>query len=273
MRVGLELVQESDFSAAPAQDEFAADLQPPSTSPQLWAARQKMLSFEDVRLCLCKHGELWLLGAVSTPDVCARLARIASRVNSSLGSDVYRINALVKTVTAWQPAAILKYLSSSHMSKHARGDADGKMRRRGEQIRGETATLVEWAHSACGEQSTMGKRRRGCVSGLTSSTLRGPAILSSGRQSIPASWDGGAAWEGKCTRSVRWRSTCPCFVNFTHTLLTFSRARWVLRIARTLFTHSKNKKIIAEKFRVPHIWSFSGPWRRRNRATLTGCQD
>ena len=52
MRVGAELVQESDSSAAPAQDEFAADLQPPSTSPQLWAARQKMLSFEDVRLCL-----------------------------------------------------------------------------------------------------------------------------------------------------------------------------------------------------------------------------
>ena len=39
------------------------------------------------------------------------------------------------------------------------------------------------------------------------------------------------------------------------------------------FSHSKNKKIITEKFRVPHIWPFSGPWRRRNRATLTGCQD
>ena len=101
MRVGAELVQESDSSAAPAQDEFAADLQPPSTSPQLWAARQKMLSFEDVRLCLCKHGELWLLGAVSTPDVCARLARIASRVNSLQGSDVYRLDDMAKAVEVW----------------------------------------------------------------------------------------------------------------------------------------------------------------------------
>ena len=175
--VRTELVQESDFSATLAQDGSATNLQPLPPSPQLWAARQKMLPSEDIKLCRCKRAQLCRLAAVSRPDICARLARIASRVNSLLGSDVYRINDLAKTVKAWQPLAILKYLSSSHMSKHARGDADREMRRRGGRIHGETATLVGWAHSAYGDQSTMGKCRRGSAIGLMSSTLLGPAVF------------------------------------------------------------------------------------------------
>lgn len=37
--VGMELAQESDFSATQTQDEFAKNLQPLPTSPQLWPAR------------------------------------------------------------------------------------------------------------------------------------------------------------------------------------------------------------------------------------------
>ena len=44
--VGMELVQDSTFSVALTQ----GSLQPLGTSPQLWAARQKVLSPEDVKL-------------------------------------------------------------------------------------------------------------------------------------------------------------------------------------------------------------------------------
>ena len=70
------------------------------------------MSPEDVKLCQCKLGELCWLATVSRPDICARLARISSRINELTGSDVYRINDLVKTVKQWQPATILKYMSS-----------------------------------------------------------------------------------------------------------------------------------------------------------------
>ena len=89
LHVGMELAQESEFPAALTQDEFATNLQALPTSPQLWAARQEMPSIGDVKLCQCTHGELSWLATVSRPDIRARLARIASRVNSLLGSDVY----------------------------------------------------------------------------------------------------------------------------------------------------------------------------------------
>ena len=57
--VGMELVLESDFPATLAQDEFARNLKPLPTSPQLWAARQKTLSIEDIKLRQSKLGELW----------------------------------------------------------------------------------------------------------------------------------------------------------------------------------------------------------------------
>ena len=98
----MELSQDYSSSVTLTQKEFAEKLQPLGTSPQLWAARQKLLSPEDVKLCQCKLGELCWLATVSRPDICARLARIASRINALTGSDVYRINDLVKTVKTRQ---------------------------------------------------------------------------------------------------------------------------------------------------------------------------
>ena len=57
-----------------------------------------------------------------------RYMRIAARVNSLQRSDVYRINARVRTVKVWQTAAVLKYWSSSHEGKPGRGLEAGKMR-------------------------------------------------------------------------------------------------------------------------------------------------
>ena len=80
VRVGVELNQEANFSVTLTQEEFAKNLQPVGTSPELWAARQKLLSPEDVKLRQCKLGELCWLATVSRPDICARLARIASLI-------------------------------------------------------------------------------------------------------------------------------------------------------------------------------------------------
>ena len=107
MHVGMELVQERDFSATLTQDEFTRNLNPLPTPTQLYTARQKKLSIEDIQLRQFKPGKLWWLATVSRRESHAMLVRLASRVNSSPGGDVNRINVLVKTAKAWQEAAIL----------------------------------------------------------------------------------------------------------------------------------------------------------------------
>ena len=71
------------------------------------AARQKLLPSEDVHLRQSMLGELRCLATVSRPDICARLACIASRINSLQGSEVYRINDLIKTVKTWHEATVV----------------------------------------------------------------------------------------------------------------------------------------------------------------------
>ena len=109
VHAGMELAQEASSSVTLTQEDFAKNLQLLGTSPQLWAARQKLLPPEVLKLRQCKSGELCCLPTVSRLDVCARLARFASRINSLEGADVFRINDLVKTVKNWQPATVLRY--------------------------------------------------------------------------------------------------------------------------------------------------------------------
>ena len=122
----------------------------------------------------CKLGELCLLATVPRPDICARLARTASRVNSLQGSDVYRINDLVKTVKVWQQAAMLKNWSASHAGKHGKGLEAGKMRQRSTTIHSGTMTLVGWSDAAYADRPTPGKCRLGDAIGLMSTSKRGP---------------------------------------------------------------------------------------------------
>ena len=136
MHVGMEFARESDFSATLTQDEFAKNLKPLLASPQLGEARQETISIQDIKLRQRKPGELRRLATVSRPDFCDRLARLASRANSSLGRDAYRSNGLVKTANVWRQAVILKNSSSSHVGKSAQELDDGEMRKRGEEIHG-----------------------------------------------------------------------------------------------------------------------------------------
>ena len=114
------------------------------------------------------------MATVSRPDICDRLARIAHRANPVQGSDVYRINRMVKTAQGLWQAAILKYAASSRPGVPAHRDANGRARSRGGWIRCETKTLVGWSGAAFGDQSAEGKCRLGHVVGPMSSTLSGP---------------------------------------------------------------------------------------------------
>ena len=126
--VGMELVQDITFSVTLTRGDFAKDLPPSPTTSKLWAARHLLMSPEDVHLRQCKLGELCWLATVSHPDICARLVRIASCINSPQGSDVYRINDLIKTVKLWRKAAISKYVSSSQLETVCTGSEGAKAR-------------------------------------------------------------------------------------------------------------------------------------------------
>ena len=142
VRVRTELAQASDFSVTLTQDKFARDCL--STSPQLRTVRQKTLATENVKLRQRKLRELCRLATVSRPDICARLALFAPRVNSLQGSDVSRIDGPAKPAKVWQQATVLKYLSSSHARKPEHGREDGRMRKRSQEIHGWTITLAGW---------------------------------------------------------------------------------------------------------------------------------
>ena len=83
-----------------------------------------------------KLGELRWVATVSRPDICACLRRIASRINAVCGSDVYRLNGLVREVKDWQQAPVPKNASPSHPWKTlGRSDRVGKdLRARGERV-------------------------------------------------------------------------------------------------------------------------------------------
>ena len=95
------LFQQNDCSARSTEEEFAIKLEPLETSPELWASRQQVCSPEDVRRCQCELGDLRLLATAPRPDICARLAKLASKVYS-------------------QQSAVLKFASASHPKESAR---------------------------------------------------------------------------------------------------------------------------------------------------------
>ena len=74
--------KESDFPAPATRAESAKNLKLIPTSPGLWVFRQRPLSVGAIESRQCKLVELRWLATVSRPDICARLALLASRANS-----------------------------------------------------------------------------------------------------------------------------------------------------------------------------------------------
>ena len=81
VRVGVGLGQERDFSATLTQEASSNNLKPPPTTPEMWAGRDNPQFTDDTEMRQCKLGELRWVAAASRPDICACLARIASRVD------------------------------------------------------------------------------------------------------------------------------------------------------------------------------------------------
>ena len=63
--VGVGLNQEVIFPVTLTQADVTKNLQPLGTSPELWAARQELLSPEDVKLRQCELGATGIFVAVS----------------------------------------------------------------------------------------------------------------------------------------------------------------------------------------------------------------
>ena len=197
------------------------------------------------------------VGAVSRPDICAGLARIASRINALCGSDVHGINGLVRAAKAWQKAKVLRYASSSHPWKSlGRNDKlQGALQKRGEQVHGGSMTMVGWSDAAYGDQSTEGKCRLGYVIGLASSTLKGPCHI--------------LQWTSKFTRQMVKSSLggevyAPSeMVDHMLPLKEFygpfgGKNRGVvgfLEDYESLFTHLETKKMPTEKYLARHFLS------------------
>ena len=101
---GMELPEENDSSVKLTHAEFAKNLEPLTALPELESSRQRRLSSDDIKMRHSKSGELRWLATVSRPDIRARLARIASTVNSLRGGGICCLNDLVETVKAWERA-------------------------------------------------------------------------------------------------------------------------------------------------------------------------
>ena len=97
-------------------------------------------------------GELRRFATASRPDICARMAQLAARVNSIRGKDIYQIYDLVGTVMEWQKATVLKFASTSHSDLSSRRDVDGEMRTRGEKVHRGATTLAGCSDAFCGDQ-------------------------------------------------------------------------------------------------------------------------
>ena len=108
MRGGVGPAQEMGFSATMAQQKFTQTLKPIPTMSELRASPLRSPKMEDARMRQRKSGGSGWFAAVSRPDIRAWPARLASRVNSSQGSDIYQINDLLETGGRRQPAALLK---------------------------------------------------------------------------------------------------------------------------------------------------------------------
>ena len=180
MHVGMEVAQVKDFPATSTQEDFTKNLKLLPTSPELRAGRKNPLSMDYIKLRPCKLGELRWVAAVPRPDICARLARINSRINALCGSHVYRFRELVRMVKNWQQAAAFKYASPSHPWE-ALGwghEANWPLRGRGARVHGGSTTLFGWSNAAYGGRSTEGTCRLGFLIGMMSPTLKGQRHIS-----------------------------------------------------------------------------------------------
>ena len=113
---------------------------------------------DDVKLRQCASGELCRVATESGPDICARAAGIAARINSLCRSDVYRINDLVRAADGWQHATVLQHASPSRLWRTLAsvGQIRAELRNRSEEVHCSSMSLVGWPGAAFGTTRRMG---------------------------------------------------------------------------------------------------------------------
>ena len=150
--------------------------EPPPTSPGSRAGRKEPLSLHYARTRQCKVGEPRWVAAVSGPEICARPARIASRINALCGSDMYRINELVRVAKARRKTTAPEDASSFRPWETPDGGCKGKvdLRNRVRKAHRGSTSLVGQSNAVHGDQSTEGKCRVGFTLGALSPTSSGP---------------------------------------------------------------------------------------------------
>ena len=175
----MDLVQEKDFSVTSSLGSFARNLKLLPTSPALWAGRTNSLSADDAKLRQCLLIDLRWVASVSRPDICARLARIAPKIDAPRGRSLYRVSGLVRVAKERQLATVLRDASSSHPRKAlGRGDRPKRdLCNLGEKARCDSMSFLGLSDAAHGGHSIEGERRLGCVIGRMSSALRGPCHI------------------------------------------------------------------------------------------------
>ena len=78
----MEVAPGSGSPVTATQENFTQNLKFLPTPPKLWAGRREPLSFDESKMRRRKLGGLCWVTAVSRPDICARLPKIGSRINS-----------------------------------------------------------------------------------------------------------------------------------------------------------------------------------------------
>ena len=89
VRVGMGLPQDKDFSATWTQRGVADAFTRIRAAPGMWVSRQRTLTMEEIPARQRKWRELRWQATVSRPDICARLAQLASKIHSLQGVDLH----------------------------------------------------------------------------------------------------------------------------------------------------------------------------------------
>ena len=167
-------VSRSTVGASSRKSEFTANSKSPPTYPELRVARQQPLPPDAIRLRQCTLGELCSVPTASRPNICACLARLASKINSVRGSDAYCINELAKTGKAQQQAAVLNMPSRLILGRGRVGMSTDEREPGGGRIHCGTMSPVRRSDAANGGKSAGGICRLDYGIGLTLSTLNRP---------------------------------------------------------------------------------------------------
>ena len=170
--MGMEPAQEDYFPVALTQEDLTKNLNFLHTRPKLRTGRKGPLSEEGAKTRKSKLGELCWLAAVSRPDFYARLAKIASRINSLRGSDIHRIGDLVREEKEWRQTTALKYASSSRPRRaldFAGKPMDGA-RTRGVKAHCGKMSRAGWSDASNGDRLAKGERRLGYAIRFTPSS-------------------------------------------------------------------------------------------------------